>query len=99
MEIKPTMYTGSDDKQLGQIMTTSFKCAAQECAWQTEELTLAMATEHLELHHEPNHCIHGASRDKLQKLEHPVLMTGCSQQDFGFFKEEWDRYATASNVT
>ena len=88
VEIKPTMYTESDDKQLGQM-----------CAWKTEELTLAMAAEHLELHHEANHGIHCASLDKLQKLEHPVLMTGCSQQDFGFFKEEWDRYATASNVT
>ena len=26
-------------------------------------------------------------------------MTGFSQQDFGFFKEEWRRYATASNTT
>ena len=41
----------------------------------------------------------GKSRDKLQKLKHPVLMMGCSQQDFGFFKEEWRRYATASNTT
>ena len=62
-------------------------------------MTLAMATEHLELHHEANHGIHCASLDKLQKLEHPVLMTGCSQQDLKFFKEEWVRYATVSNVT
>ena len=41
----------------------------------------------------------GATRDKLQKLDRPVLMTGCSQQDFRFFKEEWRRYTTAANTT
>ena len=35
----------------------------------------------------------------MQKLDRPVLMTGNSQQDFRLFKEEWGRYATASNVT
>ena len=38
-------------------------------------------------------------RDEFQKLDCPILMTRCSQQDFGFFKEEWRRYATASNTT
>ena len=28
-------------------------------------------------------------RDQLQNLVRPVLTTGCSQQDFGFFREEW----------
>ena len=58
-----------------------------------------MATEHLELYYEANHGIHGVSRDKLQKLEYPVLLTGCSQQDFRFFREEWGRYARSFNVT
>ena len=48
VEIKPTMYAESRNKHLGQTMTTSFKCTAQDCAWKTEEITLAMATEHLE---------------------------------------------------
>ena len=87
-EFKHTMYTESENKQLEQTMTTSFKCSARECAWKTDELTQAMATEHLKSHHEANHGIHGAMRDKLQKLDRPVLMTGCSQQDFRFFKEE-----------
>ena len=78
----------NENKQLEQTMTTSFKCSARECAWKTDELTQAMATEHLKSHHEANHGIHGAMRDKLQKLDRPVLMTGCSQQDFRFFKEE-----------
>ena len=88
VEFKPTMYTDSENKQLEQTMTTSFKCSARECAWKTDKLTQAMATEHLKSHHEANHGIHGAMRDKLQKLDRPVLMTGCSQQDFRFFKEE-----------
>ena len=52
----------------------------------TEEITLAMATNHLEFHHEANHGSHSVSRDELQKLERPVLMMGCSQQDFRFSK-------------
>ena len=91
VEFKPTMYTDSENKQLEQTMTTSLKCSARKCTWKTDELTQAMATEHLKLHREANHGIHGASQDKLQKLDRPVLMTGCSQQDFGLFKEEWGR--------
>ena len=60
-DIKPTMYAESGKKHLGQTMTTSFKCAARECAWKTEEMILGLATEHLELHHEANHGIHGVS--------------------------------------
>ena len=62
----------------------------------------ALATELLRLHHEANHAVRGATggpRDKLQKLDRPVLTTGCSQQDFRFFRQEWRRYATASNIT
>ena len=38
-------------------------------------------------------------QDRFQKIDRPVIMTGYSQQDFGFFKEEWERYTIASNVT
>jgi hypothetical protein len=78
VESKPTTNTESENKQLEQIMATSFKLSAQECEWKTEELAPAMVTEHLNLHHEDNHGIRGASLDKLQKLDRPGLMTGCS---------------------
>ena len=37
--------------------------------------------------------------NKLQKLDRPVLTMRCSQQDFGFFKEELRRYATTADTT
>ena len=60
VESKPKSNTESENKPLEQIMTTSFKCSEQECKWKTEELLLAMATEHLKLHHEANHATRGA---------------------------------------
>ena len=82
VESIPTLNTESENKPLEQIMTTSFKCSAQECEWKTEELLPAIANEQLKLHHKANHGIRGGPRDKLQKLDRPVLMTGCSQHDF-----------------
>ena len=40
----------------------------------------------------------GRRSDRLQKLVRPVLTTGCSQQDFGFFKDEWRRYAASTDT-
>ena len=32
------------------------------------------------------------------KIDRPVIRTGFSQQDFKFFREEWERYTIASNI-
>ena len=59
----------------------------------------AMASIHLKLNHEANNDVSGAQQDGLQKIDCPVIITGYIQQDFGFFKEEWERYTIASNIT
>ena len=59
----------------------------------------AMASVHLKLRHEANHDVSGAQQDGLQKIDRPVIMAGYNQQDFGFFKEEWEIYPIPSNVT
>ena len=48
---------------------------------------LAIASIHLKLNHEANHDVSGAHQDGLQKIDCPVIMTGYSQQDFGFSKK------------
>ena len=68
----------------------------------TDDLELTVAATVLGIHSEANHVVCGTPsvrRDKLQKLDRPVLTTGRSQQDFGFFREEWRRYATAADTT
>jgi hypothetical protein len=36
--------------------------------------------------------------DRVKKLDRPVLTTGCRQQDFCFFKDDWRRYATSADT-
>ena len=45
---------------------------------------------------QPQH--EGVVMSRLQKLDRPILTTGCSQQGFGFFKDEWRRYATSAGT-
>ena len=45
---------------------------------------------------QPQH--EGVVMSRLQKLDRPILTTGCSQQDFGFFKDEWRRYGTSAGT-
>ena len=105
-ETKPILNNESENKlsDVGyNIMATiKFKCTADKCTFVYDELVPDLATELRRLHHEANHAVCGApsgQRDKLQKLDRPVLTTGYSQQDFRFFREEWRRYATGSNAT
>ena len=56
----------------------------------------------LNTHSTANHVGRGTPSglcDRLQKLDRPVLTTGCSLQDFGFFKDERRRYADAADTT
>ena len=78
-----------------------FKCTVGGCSFETDELKQTVVAQVLGMHSDANHVVRGAHSgpgDKLQKLDHPILTTNFSQQDFGFFKEEWRRYATRSNT-
>ena len=37
-----------------------------------------------------------SEKSRLEKINRPSITTGCSQDDFEFFKSEWDRYKTHS---
>jgi hypothetical protein len=45
----------------------------------------------------PSQVGHGDG-NRLQKLERSVFKSSCSRQDFGFFMDEWRRYATSSRT-
>ena len=76
------------------------KYTAGGCSFETDELEQAVAAKVLSIHSEANRVVRvpGGPQDKLQKMDRQILTTNCSQQDFGFFKEEWRRYATGSNT-
>ena len=93
----PTSNIVPENDDLIQTITISFQGSALGCKWKTEELM--PASVHLKLYHEANHDISGAQQDRLQKIDQPVIMTGYNQQDFKFFKEEWENYTIASNIT
>ena len=65
-------------------------------------LSMDVLSRLLNTHSLANHVGSGTPsgrRDRLQKLDRPVLTTGRSQQNFGFFKDEWRRYSDAANTT
>jgi hypothetical protein len=95
----PTSNILPENDNLIQTITISFQCSALGCEWKNEELMPAMVSDPLKLHHEANHDVSGAPQNRLQKIDHPVIMTGYNQQDFKFFKKEWERYTIASNIT
>ena len=73
--------------------------------WKTPGLEASTAVTLLLCHVNGNH--HGAPApaqggngegSRLEKLRRPVLTTGCCHQDFGFFRDEWRRYAASSRT-
>ena len=38
----------------------------------------------------------GALKPKWEKIPRPTISTGCSQQDFKYFVEQWNRYTRGS---
>jgi hypothetical protein len=90
--------------------TVEMKCPVPTCdmdggaPYKTEKLEVDVAMELMRMHNAAAHPaahpaparIAGGDGSRFQKLERPVLNTNCSQQDFGFFKDEWKRYAASS---
>ena len=94
-------------------MRLSLLCTAQECTageegsrWKTQELPEDLALQTLD-RHLLGHGLHvpgnvqgdGGNRSRLEKLPRPSISTGCNQQDFKFFREQWTRYKRASGET
>ena len=79
------------------VKTISLPCTVTGCAYLTMKLDPAVAASVLSSHtlgvHKDPALTRGRRSDRLQKLDRPVLTTGCSQQDFGFYKDKWRRYA------
>ena len=70
-------------------------CTVTGCVYVTLKLNPAVAASVLSsntlgVHKDPTPK-RGRRSDILQKIDRPVLTTGFSQQDFGFFKYEWRR--------
>ena len=77
------------------VTTISLPCTFTGYAYKTMKFDPAVAASVLSsntlgVHKDPAPK-RGRRSDILQKLDQPVLTTGCSQQDFGFFKDEWRR--------
>ena len=66
------------------MVLIKFKCTVDKCPFETDNLEATLAAKLLGIHSEANHVCGAPNgpRDKLQKLDQPVLRTGCSQQDF-----------------
>ena len=79
------------------IAEINLPCTVAGCGYKIGELAQAVAASVLSSHTTGNHSgpapPSGHRNDRLQKLDRPFLTTGCSQQDFGFFKYAWRRYA------
>ena len=80
----------------------SLPCSVEGCGYVTKKLAQAVAASILSSHTMGNHNgpapPRGRRNDRLQKLDRPILITGCCQQDFGFVKEEWRRYSDSSDT-
>jgi hypothetical protein len=85
--------TRPSDVESNVMAPASLKCTAYE----TGDLEQTVAAPVLGIH--SGRGTPSGRHNKLQKLDRPVLMMRCSQQDFGFFKEELRRYATAADTT
>ena len=97
MDTKPVSNIESEtrpsDVESDVMAPASLKCTAYE----TGDLEQTVAAPVLGIH--SGRGTPSGRHNKLQKLDRPVLMMRCSQQDFGFFKEELRRYATTADTT
>ena len=97
LDIKPVLEIEPD------IMAeVNLPCTVKGCNFKTGDLGKAVAASVLSTHTTTNLiCLassNGRCNDRLKKLDWPILTTGCSQQDFGFFKDEWRRYCDAADT-
>ena len=78
-------------------------CTVAGCGFKTGELAQAVAASVLSSHTTGNHSgtatPSGRRNDRIQRLDQPILTRGCSQQDLGFFKDEWRRYSDSADTT
>ena len=85
------------------------KCEAgpNKVKWRTPKLPVDAALRLLDRHCIDHHgatdnggvgSVEGGSKGRLPKIERPKLMENCSQQDFEFFKTEWNAYSTSAGV-
>ena len=84
LDIKPVLEIEPD------IMAeVNLPCTVKGCNFKTGDLGQVVAASVLSTHTTANHIgpasSNGRRNDRLQKLDRPILTTGCSQQDFGFF--------------
>ena len=83
---------------------TDCKAGPRDGKWKTPELPVTAALALLDRHRQDHHSIssdvvrggggssEGVSRGRLAKLDRPKISENCSQQDFEFFKTEWQAY-------
>ena len=90
------------------MTTVQLECTATDCKagpggakWKTSALPPDTALQLLVLHRQDQHGVavptvvndgEGGARGKLVKLDRPKLAENCSQQDFEFFRTEWNAY-------
>ena len=83
---------------------TDCKAGPRDGKWKTPELPVTAALALLDRHRQDHHGMggdvvrgggsssEGVSRSRLAKLDRPKISENCSQQDFEFFKTEWQAY-------
>ena len=97
LDTKPALDIESDV-----MAPINLECSIDGCTFKTGDLERTVAATELNIHSKAHHVGCGkpsGRRDRLQKLDRPVLTTGWSQQDFEFFKDEWRRYSDAAETT
>ena len=90
------------------MTTVQLECTVTGCKsgpgsakWKTSALPPDTALQLLVLHRQDQHGVavptvvndgEGGAKGKLVKLDRPKLTENCSQQDFEFFRTEWNAY-------
>ena len=88
----------------------TLECMHESCTkgvdggrWKTKSFSESIALEMLKEHHRMAHVSvensGSGTAGKFEKVPRPKVSTGCSQQDFKFFKEKWNRYKSSSGVS
>ena len=95
-------------------MEVVLDCTVEKCEagpnkvkWRTPKLPVDAALRLLDRHRTDHHgatdnggvgSVEGGSKGRLPKIERPKLMENCTQQDFAFFKTEWNAYSTSAGI-
>ena len=84
-------------------MSKKHKCPFPECAYETEEVTDALAAVLLSMHSSGTHAAQGTTNTnpntKLERVCRPTISAAGSSEDWSYFLTRWGNYVAATNVT